>query len=185
MYIGMQIQTLRKQHDISQETLAAELGVTLKTLRKWEDSITQPNIDMIIKLADYFRVTTDELMGRDYRGIFMVCDPTLTAPILQYLLERENFMCSATVPDSAHLRRCLQKRIPNILFLEIHLPGENGLDLLKEMKEQYPSVRVIVVTESSSEETRLKAASLGADAYIVKPFLPEQLIRTLENLGFQ
>lgn len=184
MYIGMRIKALRKQHDISQDTLAAELGITLKTLRKWEENITQPGIDMVIKLADYFRVTTDELMGRDYRGVFMVCDPTLTAPILRYLLEKENFMCSAAVPDSVHLKRCLRKRIPHILFLEIHLDGENGLDLLKEMKEQYPSVRVIVVTESRSEETRLQAVSLGADAYIVKPFTPEQLMITLETLGF-
>lgn len=184
MYIGMRIQAFRKQHEISQETLAAELGITPKTLRNWEDNITQPNIDMILKLADYFRITTDELLGRDYRGVFMVCDPTLTAPILQYLLERENFMCSATVPDSTHLKRCLQKRIPNILFLEVHLAGEDGLELLREMKEQYPSVRVIVVTESSSEETRLKAVSLGADAYIVKPFTQEQLLATLETLGF-
>lgn len=184
MNIGTQLQTLRSQQGISQETLAADLGITLETLRKWEANITQPNMEMILKLSDHFRVTTDELMGRDYRGVFMVCDPTLAAPILQHLLERENFMCSATVTDGANLKRCLQKRIPHILFLEIHLAGENGLELLKEIKENYASVRIVVVTESCSEETRQKAVSIGADAYIVKPFLPEQLMKTLENLGF-
>lgn len=184
MDIGMQLQTLRTQHGISQEALAEELGVTVRTLRKWEGGITQPNMGMMIKIADYFRVTTDELMGRDYRGVFMVCDPTLAAPILQYQLERENFMCSATVTDGQRLRQCFQKRIPHILFLETQLPDENGLDLLKEVKENNPSVRVVIVTENSSSEIRQKAISLGADAYIVKPFLPIQLMTTLENLGF-
>lgn len=184
MDIGTQLQALRTRQGISQETLAADLGITLRTLRKWEANITQPNVEMLIKLADHFRVTTDELMGRKYRGVFMVCDPTLAAPVLQYLLERENFMCSATVADGANLKRCLQKRIPHILFLEIHLAGENGLTLLKEIKETYASVRIVVVTESCSEKIRQKAVSAGADAYIVKPFLPEHLLGTLENLGF-
>ena len=184
MYIGVRIQALRRKHDISQETLAAALGITLRTLRKWEDNLTQPNMDMLIKLADYFRITTDELLGRDYRGVFMVCDNTLSARVLQYLLERENFMCSAAVADGAHLKRCLQKRIPHILFLEIHLEGESGLELLKEIKKDHPSIRVIVVTDSRSEDTRQKALSCGADAYIFKPFSPELLMKTLDTLGF-
>ncbi len=184
MDIGTQLQALRTRQGISQKTLAADLGITLRTLRKWEANITQPNMEMLIKLADHFHVTTDELMGRKYRGVFMVCDPTLAAPVLQYLLERENFMCSATVTDGQRLRQCFQKRIPHILFLETRLPDENGLDLLKEVKENNPSVRVVIVTENSSSEIRQKAISLGADAYIVKPFLPIQLMTTLENLGF-
>ncbi len=184
MNIGMQIQALRSRDNITREKLAADLGVTLKTIRKWEDNITLPNIKMLCRLADYFRVTTDELMGRDIRGTFMVCADTLTAPVLQYLLEKENFLCSAVVADGIQLKRCLEKCIPHILLLEIPPASENGPDLLREIRENYPSVRIIVFTESPSEESRQKAVSCGADACIVKPFAPELLMKTLKMLGF-
>ncbi len=64
MNIGKQIYELRKQKNIKQEELAAELGVTAAAVSKWENSYTLPDILMLCALADYFEVTTDELLGR-------------------------------------------------------------------------------------------------------------------------
>ena len=65
MNIGKQIQELRKQKGIKQEELAAELGVTAAAVSKWENGYTLPDILMLCALADYFEVTTDELLGRN------------------------------------------------------------------------------------------------------------------------
>ena len=64
MNIGKQIYELRKQKNIKQEELAAELGVTAAAVSKWENGYTLPDILMLCALADYFQVTTDELLGR-------------------------------------------------------------------------------------------------------------------------
>ncbi len=64
MNIGTQILTLRKQKNITQELLAAELGVTAAAVSKWEKGYTLPDILMLCALSDYFDVTTDELLGR-------------------------------------------------------------------------------------------------------------------------
>ena len=64
MNIGTMILTLRKQKNITQEALAAELGVTAAAVSKWEKGYTLPDILMLCALADYFEVTTDELLGR-------------------------------------------------------------------------------------------------------------------------
>ena len=64
MNIGKQIQELRKQKGIKQEELAAELGVTAAAVSKWENGYTLPDILMLCALADFFEVTTDELLGR-------------------------------------------------------------------------------------------------------------------------
>lgn len=65
MNFGKTILELRKQKNVTQEELAAELGVTAAAVSKWENNYTLPDILMLCALADYFQVTTDELLGRD------------------------------------------------------------------------------------------------------------------------
>ena len=64
MNLGKTILELRKQKNVTQEELAAELGVTAAAVSKWENGYTLPDILMLCALADYFAVTTDELLGR-------------------------------------------------------------------------------------------------------------------------
>lgn len=64
MHLGSNILNLRKKKNITQEELAAELGVTAAAVSKWEKGYTLPDILMLCALADYFAVTTDELLGR-------------------------------------------------------------------------------------------------------------------------
>lgn len=64
MNIGRNILDLRKQKNVTQEDLATELGVTAAAVSKWENGYTLPDILMLCALADYFGVTTDELLGR-------------------------------------------------------------------------------------------------------------------------
>lgn len=65
MNIGKILSDLRKQKNITQEALAAELGVTAAAVSKWENGYTLPDILMLCALADFFEVTTDELLGRN------------------------------------------------------------------------------------------------------------------------
>lgn len=64
MNLGKTILELRKQKNVTQEELAAELGVTAAAVSKWENGYTLPDILMLCALADFFAVTTDELLGR-------------------------------------------------------------------------------------------------------------------------
>ena len=64
MNLGSKILELRRQKNVTQEELAAELGVTAAAVSKWENGYTLPDILMLCALADYFAITTDELLGR-------------------------------------------------------------------------------------------------------------------------
>lgn len=64
MNFGKTIFDLRKKKNVTQDELAAELGVTAAAVSKWENGYTLPDILMLCALADYFGVTTDELLGR-------------------------------------------------------------------------------------------------------------------------
>ena len=72
MNFGKTILELRKQKNVTQEELAAELGVTAAAVSKWENNYTMPDILMLCALADYFQVTTDELLGRTKEAKYAV-----------------------------------------------------------------------------------------------------------------
>lgn len=72
MNFGKMIQELRKKKDITQEDLAAQLGVTAAAVSKWENGYTLPDILMLCAIADLFEVTTDELLGRNPKAKYAV-----------------------------------------------------------------------------------------------------------------
>ena len=59
------IKTLREKRGIIQEILAAELGITQQMLSKYEKDVTVIKVDILKRLAEYFNVTTDYLLGVD------------------------------------------------------------------------------------------------------------------------
>ena len=69
MNLGKTIFELRKTKNVTQEALAAELGVTAAAVSKWENGYTLPDILMLCALADFFGVTTDELLGREKKPL--------------------------------------------------------------------------------------------------------------------
>lgn len=64
---GNNLSLLRKEKNMEQKTLAKVLGVSQQTISRWENNVVEPDIKSLIKIADYFDVTTDYLLGRiDY-----------------------------------------------------------------------------------------------------------------------
>ena len=65
LYIGENIKRLRKQKGITQDTLAEHMHVSTAAVSKWERNESLPDISLIIPLASYFNVSTDEILGLD------------------------------------------------------------------------------------------------------------------------
>ena len=109
MNIGPKIQELRKQKGIKQEELAAELGVTAAAVSKWENGYTLPDILMLCALADYFEVTTDELLGRNAQVKYAVIATDL--PELQEdikkLVETHGFLVRNIYPSIKDAREAI------------------------------------------------------------------------------
>lgn len=65
MVVGENIKELRKDKKISQQALAEKIGVSQKAIDYWERGVNEPKATYIVKLADFFGVSTDFLLGRD------------------------------------------------------------------------------------------------------------------------
>ncbi len=69
-----------------------------------------------------------------------------------------------------------------LVLMDIKMPKMNGLELLKEVKSQYPHLKVIMITGYKSAETANEAIRLGAVGYIVKPFKAEEILKAVGKL---
>ena len=65
LLIGENIRRLRRQRDLTQEEVAAHLGISSQSISKWERADGYPDITMLPSLANYFGVSVDELIGMD------------------------------------------------------------------------------------------------------------------------
>lgn len=72
---------------------------------------------------------------------------------------------------------------PDIIVLDVLMPGQNGIDTCKVLREQKESssTPIIMLTAVNEPEQRIKAFNAGADDYLAKPFLPEELIARISR----
>lgn len=70
--LGIKIKEYRLAHGINQVEFAKKLSVTKQTVSNWENNNIQPSIDMLVKIADYFNVSTDHLLGREGKNLIDV-----------------------------------------------------------------------------------------------------------------
>lgn len=70
---------------------------------------------------------------------------------------------------------------PNLVVLDLGLPDKDGLDILPEMKAKNKDLKIVILSVRKEQTTKDKALSLGADAYITKPFLMEELMEVIEQ----
>jgi DNA-binding NtrC family response regulator len=79
----------------------------------------------------------------------------------------------------------LEKFPFEVLFVDIKMPGMDGIELLGKVKEEYPDTIVIIITAYGSIETAVQAMKMGATDYLLKPFKPEQLSLIMEKITQQ
>ena len=73
----------------------------------------------------------------------------------------------------------------DVFFIDIRMPGMNGLELLEKIKAEYPQAIVIIITAYGSIESAVQAMQIGAADYIVKPFKNDYLALVLEKIHQQ
>lgn len=183
MSLGNQIQMLRKINNITQEKLAAELGVSVGAVSKWETGNAMPDVVMLCVLADFFDVTTDELLGRNKMEEFIICDDApIIRDVLRDIVVKEGYHRVVVTESGEHLLATIGKNAPFAILLDINLPDANRIELLKSIKTQNPKIKVVMVTADDTLETENLAISYGAEAYVTKPFLPERIKEVIASL---
>jgi len=79
----------------------------------------------------------------------------------------------------------LEKHPFQLLFVDIKMPGMDGIELLEKVKTEYPDSMVVIITAYGSIESAVKAMRIGASDYLLKPFKPDQLSLVMERISHQ
>ncbi len=76
------------------------------------------------------------------------------------------------------LNKFLEKKIPDLIVLDLMLPDADGFDVCKDLKknERFMSIPIIMLTAKGDETDRILGLEFGADDYVVKPFSPRELV---------
>ena len=83
--------------------------------------------------------------------------------------------------SGAQMRECIERDLPDLVLLDIRLPGEDGLSLAKYLRDRY-DVAIIMVTASGDVIDRVVGLEVGADDYLAKPFDPRELLARVKSV---
>jgi twitching motility two-component system response regulator PilH len=117
------------------------------------------------------------------RNVLVVDDSRVTADTMVRLLKALGYQARAAYGSSAGLA-ILREEVPDIVFLDINMPGVSGFEVLKFISREprLAKVPVIVATSDDQKETREQALRQGARGFLVKPVSVEALAEVLDSL---
>lgn len=78
-------------------------------------------------------------------------------------------------------RNCI--RMPDIILLDLHLPGMGGLEAIPHLRTEFPDAKIVILTQSDKEDDVLKAIMLGASGYLLKSCTVRQLIDGIRSVN--
>ena len=107
--------------------------------------------------------------------IYVLEDDSSIAGLIKFSLEREQLTCRA-FGSIQEFRNGLKEKSPDVALLDIMLPDGSGLEVLKFVKERYPSVCCIMLSALGQEGDKVTGLNMGADDYIAKPFGVMELV---------
>ena len=90
---------------------------------------------------------------------------------------------ASAVHDGAEGLRVSLMDQPDLIVLDLNLPGMDGLDVLAQLKEKHSLSRVLILTARGDVASRIQGLKSGADDYLAKPFAMEELLARVEALG--
>ncbi len=107
-------------------------------------------------------------------SVLVVEDDETLAMGLTNALEHEQFAVVHCETGEAAIA-AIEDDVPDILVLDVMLPGIDGLAVLRRVKQEHPELPVILLTARATESDRVQGLDLGADDYVVKPFSLREL----------
>jgi len=112
--------------------------------------------------------------------VYLVDDDELILAMLSRTLEREGYEIRTETGETEFIDKIASWH-PEVVLLDINLPGQNGMDTLKTLKNDAPDIEVIMLTADDTAETAVKAMKIGAWDYLTKPFNMDEVKIVIGN----
>ena len=107
-------------------------------------------------------------------------DPTVREVVADYLVRDGHEVVQAATGDEA--LRLVDVRTPDLVVLDLMLPGIDGLEVCRRLRLSRPSLPIMMLTALGEEEDRVLGLEMGADDYVTKPFSPRELALRVRSI---
>jgi DNA-binding response OmpR family regulator len=114
------------------------------------------------------------------RALVIDDDPTVSEVVTAYL-ERAGLETDRAGDGDEGLAKAAA-RPPDVVVLDLMLPGLDGLEVCRRLRQQQPTVAVVMLTARGEEEERILGLEVGADDYVTKPFSPRELVLRVQSV---
>lgn len=101
--------------------------------------------------------------------------------LIALFLSQEGFSVQTFSDGDALLAACKQS-LPDLVILDIMMPGTDGLSICSQLRQENSDLPIIIVSAKDSPFDRVTGLSLGSDDYLIKPFLPQELVARVRAL---
>lgn len=109
------------------------------------------------------------------KSILVVDDELDLLIMIKSIFERAGYIQITTVSSAKEALKVLSRKMPDMIILDVIMPEMDGFELLQEIRA-VSKVPVLMLTAKGEAEDRFAGFELGADDYLVKPFLPKELL---------
>ncbi|HEX9775593.1 MAG TPA: response regulator [Actinomycetota bacterium] len=112
--------------------------------------------------------------------VLIADDDPLVRDLLEAVLEANDFEL-LTAADGLEAVRMAREAIPNVVVLDVMMPGANGFDVCRTLRAEarFDETRIVMLTARTSPRDREEGIRAGADAFFTKPFSPLDLIEAV------
>ena len=121
------------------------------------------------------------VVNTEERKILIVDDEEVIRKVVNKRLTREGYHCCEASNGSEALEK-LQQYQPQVVILDIMMPGKSGRELLPEVLVSYPDTGVIMATAVAEADTIIECMKGGAQDYLIKPFDLEQVVQSVDKV---
>lgn len=116
--------------------------------------------------------------------VLVVDDVEAIRTFLRMLLVKLGFRCVDTASSSQQVMDKLRKKNYDLVFLDINLPGANGLSVLRWISSKYPDTEVVMCTGNSTSQNVQEAMGYGAKGFLTKPIVIHSFMNLLQKLQY-
>jgi CheY-like chemotaxis protein len=118
------------------------------------------------------------------KKILIVDDSQAEATLIKAVLDRAGYW-SVSISDPMRLEQTVEVERPHLILMDVVMPGRNGFQACRELKNhvEFGKIPVILVSSKNTQSDKFWAQQQGADAYVVKPFTQEDLLKTVQRFA--
>ncbi len=115
--------------------------------------------------------------------ILIVDDEANIVLSLEFLMKQAGFAVR-TVEDGEQALRALEERVPDLILLDVMMPGKDGYEVCQQIRRrpEWADLPVIMLTAKGRDVEREKGLAMGADDYITKPFSTQEVVETVQSV---